>query len=104
MSIGRLALGALALVLVACQPGPRAAASGGSAPPPAAPVAPGASSAQAAQGERATEVDRLVAAAQAAGETELNLTWSQNSLGGTEGAARWEALFNRLYGTQIPIN
>jgi ABC-type Fe3+ transport system substrate-binding protein len=102
MLIGRLALGALALLQVACQAGPPSAAPGGSAPAAAAPVAPGAPAARTT--ERATEVERLVAAAQAAGETELNLTWSQNSLGGNAGAARWEALFNRLYGTQIRIN
>src|SRR5712692_5425477 len=104
MSVERAALSALALLLIACQPGPPATASGAGAAPAAAPVAPGASGAQAAQGERSTETERLIAAAQAAGETELNLAWSQNSLGGTEGAARWEALFNRLYGTQIRIN
>jgi ABC-type Fe3+ transport system substrate-binding protein len=46
----------------------------------------------------------LIAAAQAAGESELNLSWSNNTLGGSEGAGRWEALFNRLYGTQVRIH
>jgi ABC-type Fe3+ transport system substrate-binding protein len=49
-------------------------------------------------------VSRLLAAARAAGETELSLAWSNNTLRGSEGAARWEALFNRLYGTSIRIN
>jgi ABC-type Fe3+ transport system substrate-binding protein len=49
-------------------------------------------------------VEGLIAAARAAGESELNLSWSNNTLGGSEGAGRWEALFNQLYGTHIRIN
>jgi iron(III) transport system substrate-binding protein len=49
-------------------------------------------------------VDGLIAAARAAGENELNLSWSNNTLGGSEGAGRWEALFNQLYGTQVRFN
>jgi ABC-type Fe3+ transport system substrate-binding protein len=49
-------------------------------------------------------VQRLLAAARDAGETELNVSWSANSIGGYEGAAKFEALFNRMYGTNIKVN
>ncbi|HEX6510962.1 MAG TPA: hypothetical protein VF157_01595, partial [Chloroflexota bacterium] len=49
------------------------------------------------------EVQRLLAAAKAAGETELDVSWSSDVMGGTDGAKQFEALFNRFYGTNIKI-
>jgi ABC-type Fe3+ transport system substrate-binding protein len=45
-----------------------------------------------------------LAQARDAGETELKVSWGSTSLGGYEGAARFEALFNQMYGTNIKIN
>src|SRR5439155_7892665 len=73
---------------------------------PAAPAAgpPPAASAPAASGSaHSPEVQRLLAAAQAAGETELNLYWSQNTLGGEDGSRKYAAAFERLYGISVPI-
>lgn len=50
-----------------------------------------------------TEVNRLIAGATEKGERELVLSWG-NSLGGAEGAKKLEALFNRMYGTNIKIS
>jgi len=50
------------------------------------------------------EVKRLLAATNEKGERELNVSWSAGSLGGTDGARRFEALFNRMYRTQIRVN
>jgi iron(III) transport system substrate-binding protein len=47
------------------------------------------------------EVQSLLAAASAAGETELNFSWSDSSLGGSEGMRRFMALFNQMYGTNV---
>jgi ABC-type Fe3+ transport system substrate-binding protein len=47
-------------------------------------------------------VERLLAAAAAQGEDELVVSWG-NSLGGGEGVRRFEALVNRMYGTNIRI-
>jgi iron(III) transport system substrate-binding protein len=49
-------------------------------------------------------VQRLLAAAQAAGETEFGLVWAESTFGGREGARRFEALFNKMYGTNVRIN
>jgi ABC-type Fe3+ transport system substrate-binding protein len=94
----------IALLLAACQSTgrgpdarPAASASGG-APSPANTI--GAAS---SHGEPAQEVQRLVAAAAETGETELNISWSANSLGGIEAASRFEVLFNLTYGTNIKI-
>jgi iron(III) transport system substrate-binding protein len=51
-----------------------------------------------------TEVQRLLAAAREAGETELNVSWSATSMGGHEGVARFTAVFNRMYDTSIQVN
>jgi iron(III) transport system substrate-binding protein len=92
-----------ALLLVACQTSPAAA------PRPAAPGAgPSGPAAQtgggAASGAVSAEVQRLLAAAQAAGETEFGLVWAESTFGGREGARRFEALFNKMYGTNVRIN
>jgi len=50
------------------------------------------------------EGKRLIAIAAEKGERELNVSWSAGSIGGTEGAKRYEALFNRMYGANIKIN
>lgn len=50
------------------------------------------------------EVGRLLTAATGRGERELNLSWSGVTLGGSEGARKLEALFNRMYGTSIKVN
>jgi iron(III) transport system substrate-binding protein len=91
-----LAIAAAALVLAACQPSARPAAPD-SAPQSAAPAS--GASAQSPP----TEVQRLLTAAQGAGETELNVSWG-NSLGGADGVKKLEAVFNRLYGTSIRVN
>jgi iron(III) transport system substrate-binding protein len=52
---------------------------------------------------QSAEVQRLIAAARANGETELVLSWGQSSLGGHEANTRYEALFNRMYGTSIKL-
>lgn len=49
------------------------------------------------------EVKRLIALAAEKGERELNVSWSAGSIGGTEGAKKYEALFNRMYGANIKI-
>ena len=50
------------------------------------------------------EVNRLIAAAEEKGEQELILTWSESSLGGSTGAKKFEALFNKMYGANIRVN
>lgn len=57
-----------------------------------------------AKTEHSAEVKRLLAAVRDKGERELNLTWSETVLGGSEGAKKLEILFNQMYGTQIKIN
>jgi ABC-type Fe3+ transport system substrate-binding protein len=93
-----------ALALAACQapaaPSVKPAAAPGQAPAgQAAPATPGAAS-----DAPSAEVQRLVAAAQAAGETEFGLVWAESTFGGAEGARQFQALFNKLYGTNIRIN
>jgi ABC-type Fe3+ transport system substrate-binding protein len=97
MRIG-LALAAI-IAIMACQPTRPAAA-------PAAPAAPAQPSAATAPAAEQSEVRRLLDAARADGETELNVSWGQALFGsnGTEGARQFEALFNRMYGTNIRIN
>jgi ABC-type Fe3+ transport system substrate-binding protein len=53
--------------------------------------------------EHPAEVKRLLAAARENGEQQLDLTWSGNSLGGHEGARRFGALFNRMYGVNVRV-
>lgn len=53
---------------------------------------------------QAAEVDRLIAAAKENGERELNISWAEQSFGGSKGAKMFEALFNRMYGTNIKVN
>ena len=48
-----------------------------------------------AYGLQAAEVDRLLAAAKENGERELNISWAEQSFGGSKGAKTFEALFNR---------
>ncbi len=57
-----------------------------------------------ARSEHSAEVKRLIAAAKEKGETELDLTWSQNSFSGAKGAKLFEAMFNRMYGMNIKVN
>jgi ABC-type Fe3+ transport system substrate-binding protein len=82
------------MVLLACG----SPAAGGT--PPA-----GGTSAAAAKADNRSahspEVLRLLAAAEAAGETELGLVWGEGAFGGTDGVRQYEALFNRLYGLNV---
>lgn len=50
------------------------------------------------------EVKRLIAAAKEKGENELDLVWSGTSLGGSEGAGKFAAVFNRMYGLNTKFN
>ncbi len=52
----------------------------------------------------ASEVQRLLAEAKKNGEKELKISWAQQSFSGSKGAKRFEALFNRMYGTNIKVN
>jgi iron(III) transport system substrate-binding protein len=83
----------------------RPAAPAASAPAGGAPSgAPAAGAPAAAQAARHTpEVERLLAAAQAAGESELHLSWAEDNLGGHEGAAKLADLFNRTYGLNVKV-
>jgi iron(III) transport system substrate-binding protein len=79
---------------MACQPAaPRAQPSVG-APPSASAGAPS---------QQSPEVRRLVEAAKQANETELSIVWSQSSLGGSDGARQYEALFNRMYDLNVRL-
>ena len=49
------------------------------------------------------EVQRLLAAAKAAGEGEIILSWSEDNLAGADGARRFGEVFNRMYGTNIRV-
>jgi iron(III) transport system substrate-binding protein len=95
MRLGALAVGTV-ILLVACQP-----AAWTNNPEQMAQV--GTSTSSVASAIDTPEVRRLLAAAREGGETQLDLSWSASSLGGYEGAARYEALFNRMYGTAIKI-
>ncbi|HZS03007.1 MAG TPA: ABC transporter substrate-binding protein [Chloroflexota bacterium] len=91
---GRVGAALVALWLVAaCQAAPVPA-------PASQPAAPSAT----ADASQSAEVARLLAAARAAGETELQLSWSDNTLGGSQGAQRLARLFNETYGTSIQVN
>jgi iron(III) transport system substrate-binding protein len=95
--LSRAAVGfGIALVLAACQPARPAAM-----PAEVASGQPAAAAAAASQ--HSPEVQRLVTAARERGETELSVVWNHLTLGGAEGARRFEALFNRMYGTNIKI-
>jgi iron(III) transport system substrate-binding protein len=93
----RLVLVALAatLVLAGCRPSTPATTGSGSTG-----AAPAATASAVAQNP---EIQRLLNAAREAGETELNVSWSANSIGGYEGISRFERLFNAMYGTNIKI-
>ena len=52
--------------------------------------------------EMSSELKALAEAANAEGR--LNLSWSQSSLGGSQGAARIEAAMNKMFGTKVKIN
>ncbi len=86
-------LTALAAALAGCGSAAPAASSGST---------PSAASSTPAR-EFTPEVQRLLAAAKAGGETELDVSWSSDVMGGTDGAKKFEALFNRMYGTNIAI-
>ncbi len=90
------------VLLSACQSAPTG--SGGSAG--ASSKADGSSSGLAASPAAALspEAQRLIAAAKEKGETELGLSWSSNSMGGPEGVARYQSVFNAMYGTSVKIN
>jgi iron(III) transport system substrate-binding protein len=92
-----LTAGVVIILLSACQP---AASTTPTASNPA-PSVPAASASAAPS--HTPEVERLLAAAREAGETQLDLSWSANSLGGYEAISRYEALFNRMYGTNIKV-
>jgi iron(III) transport system substrate-binding protein len=102
MAITRVgAVLAVLLVVSAC----RASA------PPAAPATGQAGSVGVSTGAASpadtSEVQRLIAAAKANGETELNISWGAPTLlgvPGEEGAKAYEAAFNRMHGTNIRIN
>jgi ABC-type Fe3+ transport system substrate-binding protein len=75
------------------------------AAPAAGPGTQAAATAPAASGpNRTAEVMRLLDAARAAGETELNISWGLGSMGGQEGAAELRALFHRMYGSEFKLN
>jgi iron(III) transport system substrate-binding protein len=99
------ALVVVAVLLAACQPStaPGAGPNTGARAAPAQPEAASAPAASPAGAQHPPEVQRLLAAARAAGETELNVSWAASSLGGAEGARRFEAEFNRMYGTSIRL-
>jgi iron(III) transport system substrate-binding protein len=63
------------------------------APAQSGPAGPAVSSEQ-----HSPEVQRLITAAREAGETQLDLSYAEDNFGGAEGAKRYEALFNRMYG------
>jgi hypothetical protein len=54
--------------------------------------------------DHSTEVKRLMTGAKEKGERELDLVWSGTSLGGSEGAKKFEAVFNRMYGLNVKFN
>jgi iron(III) transport system substrate-binding protein len=91
---------AAALIAAACQPAPPATpvGTGGGAGGQAAPA-----SGSAASAPHSAEVQRLLGAARDSGETALNVQWG-DTYGGAQGARRFEALFNRMYGTDIRVN
>jgi ABC-type Fe3+ transport system substrate-binding protein len=94
-----------ALLLTACQPAPQASRS--SSPAGQAPATGGAgaagASASAPSDAHAAEIQRLLAAARANGETELNLSWTGTAIGPGDAHAQLAALFNRMYGTDLRI-
>jgi iron(III) transport system substrate-binding protein len=49
------------------------------------------------------EVRRLIAAAKESGESALELSWSQTLLSGTDGARKFDALFQRMYGVKLKL-
>jgi ABC-type Fe3+ transport system substrate-binding protein len=95
------------LALAACQPpaAPAAGSAGKPAPPASGvPTSTASSAGPASATAHSAEVNRLLAAARAVGETELSLSWSDNTFGGSAGAKRLEQLFNELYGTSIQVH
>src|SRR5688572_15202529 len=95
------ALVATATVGSACATSAPTAAGGRSSSVPPGSAASGAAT---AVDQPAQEVQRLLTAAQAGGEAELNLSWSDGTLGGREGVRQLEALFNRTHGTNVRVN
>jgi iron(III) transport system substrate-binding protein len=47
------------------------------------------------------EVQRLIAAARDAGETQLAIGYAEDNFGGNSAIPEWEAAFNRMYGTNV---
>src|SRR6478609_6782264 len=76
---------------------PAGQAAGGGAGASGPPAASGAASGPPA----AAALQTLVEGARREGQ--LTLTWSENSLGGAEGARRWAEGFNRLYGLNVDV-
>jgi ABC-type Fe3+ transport system substrate-binding protein len=103
MRTGMLALAAVVLLLTACQPSTRPA-TGSTSSPGGAVAQQRAPGQEAAAGQHSPEVQRLLAAARDNGETELGVAWCECSLNGSQGAKQFEALFNRMYGTNIKVN
>ena len=56
-----------------------------------------------AAAEASPEVKRLIAVAKEKGERELNLAWG-STFGGAQGAKKFEALFNRMYGMNLRVS
>lgn len=56
------------------------------------------------QGEHSEEVRRVMGQAKEAGERELDMVWSGTSLGGSEGARKFEVVFNKMYGMKARLN
>ncbi len=91
MRIRAIGLAAL-LLLAACQPSGPAATSSNAGP------------GNPAKAEQSAEMQRLIAAAQDKHEKQLDLSWSEDTLGGSQGAKKFEALFNQMYGLGIKVN
>lgn len=79
---------------------PQAAPSPAGAQPSAAP----AGEAGSASNALSPEVQRLIAAARANGETELDFSWATDVVGGPDGAAQYQDLMSRMYGLTVKIN
>lgn len=83
-----LVAGSLSLALAACQSAP---------PAPSPATAPPTASAQPAT-TLSPEVQRLIAAAKANNENELDLSWSGTTMGGADGAKMHQDIFNKMFG------
>src|SRR5581483_1474563 len=66
-------------------------------------AAPGGSATASSPQQASSEVQRLLAAATAAHETELDVSWGA-TFGAAAGIKQFEELFNRMYGLSVKIN